>query len=140
MTKEEKKKLKEEKKRLKLEKKAQKKRLREERKSEKHKRGSDAERTPVSRAAETDAVTKTNPRTGTSGGETQIKDRERPRNYHISKRDDGKWQVKFAKGERALKLFDTQSEAIAFAKEKAENQDGSITIHKKDGKIRKQRY
>lgn len=39
-----------------------------------------------------------------------------------------------------LKLFDTQAEAIAFAKEKAENQDGAITIHKKDGKIRKQRY
>ena len=64
----------------------------------------------------------------------------RPRNYHVSFREDGKWQVKFAKGSKALKLFDTQAEAIAFAKEKAENQDGSITIHKKDGKIRKQRY
>ena len=62
------------------------------------------------------------------------------RNYHVSFRDDGKWQVKFAKGNRALKLFDTQAEAIAFAKQKAENQDGSITIHKKDGKIRKQNY
>lgn len=55
-------------------------------------------------------------------------------------REDGKWQVKFAKGAKALKLFDTQAEAIAFAKEKAERQDGSITIHKKDGKIRKQNY
>lgn len=64
----------------------------------------------------------------------------RPKNYHVSLREDGKWQVKFAKGSRALKLFDTQAEAIAFAKEKAENQDGTITIHKKDGKIRKQRY
>lgn len=64
----------------------------------------------------------------------------RPKNYHVSLREDGKWQVKFAKGTRALKLFDTQAEAIAFAKEKAENQDGTITIHKKDGKIRKQRY
>lgn len=62
------------------------------------------------------------------------------RNYHVSLREDGKWQVKFAKGARALKLFDTQAEAIAFAKEKAENQDGNITIHKKDGKIRKQNY
>ena len=42
--------------------------------------------------------------------------------YHISKRkEDGKWQVKFANGERALKLFDTQAEAIDFAKEKAKN-------------------
>lgn len=61
--------------------------------------------------------------------------------YHISKRkDDGKWQVKFANGERALKLFDTQAEAIVFAKEKAKNQEGSISIHKVDGKIRKQKY
>ena len=61
--------------------------------------------------------------------------------YHISKRkDDGKWQVKCANGERALKLFDTQAEAIVFAKEKAKNQEGSISIHKVDGKIRKQKY
>ena len=61
--------------------------------------------------------------------------------YHISKRkDDGKWQVKRAKGGRALKLFSTQAEAIAFAKERAERMDASVTIHKKDGKIRKQNY
>ncbi|MFR1565839.1 MAG: DUF2188 domain-containing protein [Christensenellales bacterium] len=72
--------------------------------------------------------------------EGEPKKANRPKNYHVSLRDDGKWQVKFAKGNRALKLFDTQAEAIAFAKEKAENQDGAITIHKKDGKIRKQRY
>ena len=61
--------------------------------------------------------------------------------YHISKRkEDGKWQVKFANGERALKLFDTQAEAIVFAKEKAKNQNGSISIHKVDGKMRKQKY
>ena len=62
------------------------------------------------------------------------------KNYHVSLRDDGKWQVKFAKGEKALKLFDTQAGAITFAKEKAKNQDGNITIHKTDGKIRKQNY
>ena len=66
---------------------------------------------------------------------------EKSKVYHVSKRkEDGKWQVKFANGERALKLFDTQAEAIAFAKEKAHNQDGSISIHKVDGKIRKQKY
>ena len=66
---------------------------------------------------------------------------ERSKVYHISKRkEDGKWQVKFANGQRALKLFDTQLEAIAFAKEKAANQDGSISIHKVDGKIHKQKY
>lgn len=62
------------------------------------------------------------------------------RNYHVAKRPDGKWQVKFAGGEKAIKLFATQAEAIAYAKKLAENQDGSISIHKVDGKLRKQKY
>ena len=62
------------------------------------------------------------------------------KNYHVAKRPDGKWQVKFAGGEKAIKLFDTQAEAIAYAKKLAVNQDGSISIHKKDGKMRKQKY
>ena len=28
--------------------------------------------------------------------------------YHVSKRSDGKWAVKFAGGEKAIKLFKTQ--------------------------------
>ncbi len=68
------------------------------------------------------------------------KSANRAKNYHISLREDGKWQVKLGKGEKALKLFDTQAQAITYAKEKAKNQDGHITIHKVDGKIRKQRY
>ena len=48
--------------------------------------------------------------------------------------------MKFANGKKALKLFDTQAEAIDFAETKADNQDGSISIHKVDGKIRKQNY
>lgn len=70
----------------------------------------------------------------------ESKNANRAKNYHISLREDGKWQVKLRKGEKALKLFDTQAQAIAYAKEKAKNQDGHITIHKVDGKIRKQRY
>ena len=62
------------------------------------------------------------------------------KNYHVSKNEDGKWQVKFAGGEKAIKLFDTQAEAIDYAKQLAKNQDGNITIHKRDGKLRKQRY
>ena len=65
---------------------------------------------------------------------------KRPKNYHISLREDGKWQVKLQKGTKPLKLFDTQAEAIAFAKEKAKNQEGTITIHKVNGQIRKQKY
>ena len=57
--------------------------------------------------------------------------------YHISKHPSGKWQVKFAGGEKAIKLFATQAEAIEFAKKTAGNQDGSIRVHSKKGKIRK---
>ena len=61
--------------------------------------------------------------------------------YHVSlRKDDGKWQVKYGGGKKAIKLFDTQAEAIKFAEERANSQEGSISIHKKDGKIRKQDY
>lgn len=70
----------------------------------------------------------------------QAKAKPAVKNYHVARRQDGKWQVKFAKGEKAIKLFDTQEEAIAYAKKLAANQDGRITIHKKDGSIRKQKY
>ncbi len=65
---------------------------------------------------------------------------EGSKNYHVAKRADGKWQVKFAGGEKAIKLFATQAEAIAYAKKLAANQEGAISIHKKDGKLRKQKY
>lgn len=57
--------------------------------------------------------------------------------YHVSQHKDGKWQVKAAKGEKALKLFDTQAEAIAYAKEVSKNQAASIRVHSLKGKIRK---
>ncbi|MCQ2793344.1 MAG: DUF2188 domain-containing protein [Bacilli bacterium] len=58
--------------------------------------------------------------------------------YHISQHPtENKWQVKLAKGEKALKLFDTQAEAIAYAKEISKNQGGSIRVHSMAGKIRK---
>lgn len=61
--------------------------------------------------------------------------------YHISFRpEENRWQVKLGKGSRALKLFNTQDEAIDFAKEMAKSQEGFIVIHKLDGKMRKQRY
>ncbi|MCR5348244.1 MAG: DUF2188 domain-containing protein [Bacilli bacterium] len=59
------------------------------------------------------------------------------RAYHISKQPSGKWQVKLANGERAIRLFDTQAEAIAFTKGLVESQGGSYRIHSVKGKIRK---
>ncbi len=60
--------------------------------------------------------------------------------YHVSSNGDGKWQVKAENAQKALKLFDTQKEAIDYAKKVSDNQDGSIAIHKVDGKIRKTTY
>lgn len=61
-----------------------------------------------------------------------------PRVYHISKQASGKWQVKLATGERAIKLFDTQDQAIAYAKSLVRTQGGSIRVHSLTGKMRKE--
>jgi hypothetical protein len=58
--------------------------------------------------------------------------------YHISKQPTGKWQVKLATGERAIKLFDTQEQAIAYAKGLVKTQGGSIRVHSLTGKMRKE--
>lgn len=55
--------------------------------------------------------------------------------YHVSKRvEDGKWQVKFATGEKAIKLFDTKQQALEYTKVLAENQNAGILIHPSKGK------
>ena len=65
------------------------------------------------------------------------------RTYHLVKRSDGKWEVKFAKGQKAIKLFDNQKEALEYSKKMAKNQDGSVLIHNSKGankgKIQKKR-
>ncbi len=55
----------------------------------------------------------------------------------VKKNKDGKWQIKLATGERAIKLFDKQRDAIEYAKNLMETQGGSIRIHSLKGKIRK---
>ena len=55
------------------------------------------------------------------------------RTYHLVKRDDGKWEVKFAGGQKAIKLFDTQKEALDYSKKMAKNQDGSVLVHNSKG-------
>ena len=54
--------------------------------------------------------------------------------YHVAKRADGKWQIKVKGSVKAIKLFDTQMEAIVYAKKMAENQDGKVLIHNSKGK------
>ena len=55
------------------------------------------------------------------------------RTYHLAKREDGKWAVKYAGGEKAIKLFDTQKEALEYSKKMAKNQDGSVLVHNSKG-------
>ncbi len=62
-----------------------------------------------------------------------------PRVYHISRhKQDGRWQVKFANGQRALKITDTQAEAIVYAKQLIKKYGGgSLRVHSVKGRIRK---
>lgn len=71
----------------------------------------------------------------------QVVKKPTPKKYHVAQRnDDGLWQVKAEGAEKALKLFKTQQEAIDYAKKVADNREGSIMIHKKDGSFRKLSY
>ncbi len=49
---------------------------------------------------------------------------------------DGSWQVKGAGNSKATKTFDTQKDAIAFAKEIAKNQQSELIVHNRQGQIR----
>ena len=69
---------------------------------------------------------------------TAQRDHNAPRVYHISRQSTGKWQVKLATGERAIKLFDTQDQAITYAKSLVRTQGGSIRVHALTGKLRKE--
>lgn len=59
--------------------------------------------------------------------------------YHIarSKFVSRSWQVKLAGGEKAIKIFPTQAEAIDYAKRLVRSQGGSIRIHSMKGQLRK---
>jgi len=57
------------------------------------------------------------------------------KNVHVTKRDDG-WAVKTENSERAVKITETQKEAIEIAREIAQNQKSEVVIHGTDGKIR----
>lgn len=53
--------------------------------------------------------------------------------YHVSKREDGMWQIKLTGGEKAIKLFKTKTEAEDYAKVLGGNQQGTVLIHASKG-------
>ena len=59
-----------------------------------------------------------------------------PRSQHVVRRG-GKWAVRRAGSNRATRKFDTQREAIAFARNLARKQKAELFIFGKGGLIRK---
>ncbi|MEZ4883713.1 MAG: DUF2188 domain-containing protein [Chitinophagales bacterium] len=57
------------------------------------------------------------------------------KNQHVVKKDN-KWSVKGAGNSKSTKKFNTQKEAINFAREIAKNQKSDVVIHGRDGKVR----
>ena len=57
------------------------------------------------------------------------------KNQHVVKNDD-QWGVRGEGNSKITKKFDTQRQAIDYAKAVAQNQRSEVLIHGKDGKIR----
>lgn len=58
------------------------------------------------------------------------------RNQHVTKRADGKWQVKGEGARRASFVTTTQSEAIKRGRQISSNQHSELITHRPDGGIR----
>jgi len=76
--------------------------------------------------------------------DTSVDETKKPKGktvYHVSKREnDGReWKVFIQGSTKVIKLFDTQLEALEYAKQLCKNKDdGSyVVLHRLDGKIRK---
>ncbi len=114
------------------------------------KKSAPAKQNKANAATKAQSATKSNDKTVTGKKENKMDEQTKTTGakpaasnkvYHISQRkDDMKWQVKAAGGEKALKLFNTQAEAIDYAKKVAGNQEARIVIHKVDGSFRKLTY
>lgn len=53
--------------------------------------------------------------------------------YHLSKREDGKWQLFITGSDKVIKTFATKAEGEAYAKEKAANTGRAILAHNSKG-------
>ena len=69
----------------------------------------------------------------TSAGETK-KPTNTGKTYILSKRkEDGMWALKYSGGEKVIKLFKTQKEALEFTKERAKNNDRAVLVRASKG-------
>ena len=53
--------------------------------------------------------------------------------YHLSKREDGKWQLFITGSDKVIKTFATKAEGEAYAKEKASNTGRAVLAHNSKG-------
>ena len=92
---------------------------------------------PAKKKEEKKPVKKAEPKKAAPAKKPAVKKEEKKdvnyRNYHVVKRADGKWEVKYAGGEKAIKLFNTQAEATAYTKQMAKNQGGVMLVHNSKG-------
>lgn len=58
--------------------------------------------------------------------------------WHVTP-DGGDWKVEREDADRSAGRFDTQGDAIDRAREIAQNQGGSVIVHRPDGRIREER-
>ena len=54
---------------------------------------------------------------------------------HVVPHENG-WAIRREGGKRVTSIHDTQAEAAARAREIAQNQQGEVVIHRRDGRIR----
>lgn len=59
------------------------------------------------------------------------------KSYHVVANPDGGWNVLKGGSERASKHFETQKDAIQYAREVSKRQQSDLFIHKQDGTIRR---
>lgn len=57
-------------------------------------------------------------------------------NEHVTKRDDGKWQVIGEGNKRASAVTDTQAQAIVIGRDLAIKNKSELLIHGENGRIR----
>ena len=66
--------------------------------------------------------------------------------YHVSQNKNDKsehfkrWRIRLQGSKKTIKYYDTQKEALDYAKSLADNNDGSVILHGLDGRIRRQNY
>ncbi len=71
------------------------------------------------------------------GGAMAEEKRNTGKTYILTKRaSDGKWQLKYTGGEKVIKLFDTQAEALEFTKTRAKNNDRAVVVKASKGKYK----